>query len=92
MEPEDSLPCSQQPATCSYYQSDDSSPQYPNLHLTSILILLPIYVQVFRLVFSLQVFPTKILYAFFTSPMRAPCLVHLILLDFITLINFIEVY
>jgi hypothetical protein len=37
-------------------------------------------------------FPTKIVYAFLTSPMCAPRPAHLILLDFISLIIFCELY
>jgi hypothetical protein len=37
-------------------------------------------------------FPTKILYAFLTSPMRATFIAHLILLDLITIIIFGQAY
>jgi hypothetical protein len=37
-------------------------------------------------------FSTKILYEFLTSPTRATCPLHLILLDFITLIMYNEIY
>jgi hypothetical protein len=37
----------------------------------------PIYALVFQVVFSLRVFPTKILYTFLSSPMRARCPAHL---------------
>jgi hypothetical protein len=33
MEPESTLPCSQEPATGPYYESDESSPQTHNLFL-----------------------------------------------------------
>jgi hypothetical protein len=40
MEPEGSLPCSQQPSTGPYAEQDKSSPYYPTLiSLRSILIL-----------------------------------------------------
>jgi len=37
-------------------------------------------------------FPTKILYTFFISPMRATCSYHVIFLDSIALITFCEAY
>jgi len=65
---------------------------FPPFSLRSILILsshlcLRLPSGLFR-----SVFPTKILYAFIISPMRATCLVHLIFLDLITLIIFGETY
>jgi hypothetical protein len=85
MEPEVSLPYSQEPATSPYPQPDESSPSYL-MSLTSILIssnhlclglprrLLP------------SGFPTKTLYALLFSHMRTTDTVHLTLLDLIILI------
>jgi hypothetical protein len=39
MGPEGSLPCSQEPSTCPYPEPDESSPFYPSLFLTSILLV-----------------------------------------------------
>jgi len=78
MEPEGSLPSPQQPATGPYPEPDESSPQLPTVSLRSILSL--------PSVLYLSGFPTKTLYAFIISPMRATWPVHLILLYLITLI------
>jgi hypothetical protein len=76
MEPEDSLPLSQESAT----------DPYPELLLivSSHLLL--------RLPSVPSGFPTKILYAFLISPMRASFPTHLILLDLSTLIVYGEEY
>ena len=60
MELEGSLPHSQQPATCSYPESDRSSPRpHPTSQIT-ILILSSIYAWVFQVVFVfLYIFYTR---------------------------------
>ena len=85
MEPEGSLPHSQVPATYPYIGPDRSSPYPPHpTSWRSILILsshLHLSIPSGRF---LTGFPTTILSAFLLSPIRATCLTHLILLDFIT--------
>jgi hypothetical protein len=81
MEPEGSLPRSQDPATGPYPEPDES-----------ILILctdLSLGVPSVLLSFG---FPTKILYTFLISSMHANCHAHLILLDLITQIMSGEAY
>jgi hypothetical protein len=88
MEREGSLPCSQGPSTGPYPEPDKS------VHTT------PSYLS--KIHFHLRLglpsglfpsgFPTKILYAFLFSLIRATCLAHLILLYLIILIIFGEQY
>jgi hypothetical protein len=77
MESEGSLPCSQEPATCPFTETDESGPQ---LATCSSERPLPFG------------FPINILYAFLISPMRATCPAPLILSDWITLIIVGDVY
>jgi len=76
MEPEVSLPYSQQPTAGPYPEPDESSPHPPTLR--SILILL----SHLGLGLSRGLYPsgfvTKIAYAFHTSPLRATCPAHLV--------------
>jgi len=83
MEPEDSLQCSQEPATGPYPQPDASSPHLPTW-LSSYLQL-----GILNGLFP-SGFLTKILFAFLTSPMCATWLIHLVmdLMDLITLITY----
>jgi hypothetical protein len=91
VEPEGSLPCSQEPSTGPYPEPDRSSPYHP-ICLRSILILSTDL----RLGLSSGLFPsgfpTNILYAFLFSPIRATCPAHFILLDLIILIMLCEEY
>jgi hypothetical protein len=70
MEPEGSLPCSQEPSTVPYLEPDQSNLYHP-ISLRSILILSTHL----RLGLHNGLFPsgffTNILYAFFFSPIRA---------------------
>ena len=92
MEPEGSLPNSQQPATCPYPEPDQSSLCPHPTSLRSILISSPIL----RLDLSSGLFPsglpTKTLYAPLLSPKRATCPTHLSLLGLVTQMIFGEKY
>jgi hypothetical protein len=85
MEPEGSLPCSQEPSTGPYPQPNQSSQYQPILYRRSILIL-PIYLRLGIPIGLLPSgFPTSISYALI-FPIRATCSVHRILLDLIIII------
>jgi hypothetical protein len=92
MEPESSLPCSQESSTGLYPESDRSTPYHPILSLRYILIL---YTHL-RLGLPSGLFPsgfpTNILFAFLVFSIRATCPAHLIFLDLIILIMFEEDY
>jgi hypothetical protein len=81
VEPEGSLPCSEEPSSSPYPEPDRSSPYHPNpISLRSTLIL-PTHL---RLCLPSGLFyfgfPTKILYTFVFCPISASCPAHLILL------------
>jgi hypothetical protein len=84
-EPDGSSPHSQQPATCPYPEPGGSTPHpptsLPKVHFDPIL---PSVSWSFKWSFP-SGFPTKTLYTFLPSPMRATCPAHLILLDLICL-------
>jgi hypothetical protein len=96
-EPQGSIPNSQQLSTCSYPEPEQSSPHHPILTPQDLAqYYLPIYVLVLRLGLPTGLlsprFLTNHLYAFLFSPIRATCLVHLILLDLIILTILDEEY
>jgi hypothetical protein len=88
MDPEGSLPCSQEPATSHRPEPDASIhnflPHFPKVRSNIVLPSTPRSLKCFYLLS----FVTWSLYAFLVSPMCATCSVHLTLLDLITLTNF----
>lgn len=92
MEPEGSLPSSQDDATSPCPEPHESSSRAKSLSLRYFLILLThLRLRTVRGVFPLR-FQTTVFYEFFISPLRAACAAHLMRLDFITLIMFGEGY
>ena len=92
MEPEGSLPHSQEPATCPYPEPDQSSP-CPYHTSWRLVLILSCHLRLDLPSVLFRSGPdTKTLYAPLLSPIRATCLAHFILLDFITRIVFGEEY
>jgi len=92
MEPEGSLPCSQELATGPYSESHNiHSASFYLISLRSILILFSLMCLDLLSGLLPSGFLTKILYAFLIAPMYATCPTHLIFLDLITLMIFGEV-
>jgi hypothetical protein len=90
MEPEGSIPCSQEPSTGPHPEPYQSNPHHPILSvLRSILILFTHLRLGLRSGLFPSSFPTNILYS---SSIRAACPAHLILLDLIILIILGEEY
>jgi hypothetical protein len=87
MEPEGSLPRSQELTICTYPEPDQSSPQHSILFLRGPTLMLFNHL---RLDLPSGPFPsgfnTNELYTFIFPPIRATCPAHLILLDLIALI------
>jgi hypothetical protein len=93
MVPEGSLPCSQEPATGTYSEPDESSPHIPTLFPCDPFKCYPtIYTLVFQVVSSVQVYQTNIFMVFSSLPMYATCAAHLILTGVIIIIIFDETY
>ena len=92
MEPEGSLPHSQQPATCPCPEPDQSSPVRPS-HFLNILhnIILPSMRGSSKWPLSIR-FSYQNLYTPLLFPIRAICTAHLFFLDLITRIIFGEQY
>jgi hypothetical protein len=82
IEPENSLPCSQESSTGPYPKPDQCSPYQPILSRLRFTFTLSTHL-CFGLPSGLfpSGFPTNILHAFFFSSIRSMCLSHLILFD-----------
>jgi hypothetical protein len=91
MKSKGSLPHSQEPATCSCTEADQSSLCHP-FHFSKVtLILSSIYAWVFQVVSFTQVLPSKTQHARLLSHIRATCTAHLSL-GLVTRVIFGEEY
>jgi hypothetical protein len=81
MEPEGSLPCSQELSTGPYPEADRSSPYHPILSPLRSILILSTHLRL-GLPNGLlpSGFPTNILYLLLFSPIHATCPAHLILM------------
>jgi hypothetical protein len=89
MEPEGSLPRSQELSTCTYPEPDQSGPQHSILSLTILMLYNPLHL---RLPIGLYQsgFPTRRRSSSPPFPLHAPPPIH-ILLDFIILIRRVQI-
>jgi hypothetical protein len=85
MEPEGSLPCSEEPSIDLYPEPDRSNSYHPIITLLRVILILYTHL---RLSLSSGLFRSipNIVYAFLFYVIRAICRAHLILLDLIILI------
>jgi hypothetical protein len=86
MEPEGSLPCSQEPATGPYQSQTNPIHSLHSIYLIPLLILSSHICLSLSSDLFLSVHSNKILYVFLTLPMRAFCNIHLVPLDLIPVI------
>jgi hypothetical protein len=86
MEPDDSLPCSQKPSTCSYPQPDQSSSHHPIPSLVRSILILSTHLRLYlpKSLYPSGFFTISCIHSFY--PIRATCPARLILLDLIMLI------
>jgi hypothetical protein len=87
MEPKRSVLCSQEPADGSYSEPDESSAKFPTLFPTrSILIFSSLLSLSLPRSLPSRFSDQNFVYIFHLSLVRATCLAHLFVVDFITLI------
>jgi hypothetical protein len=86
MEPEGSLPCTQESATGLYHESDGTRPYWTDTIYLRTILILSSHLRLCRPSDLTSFVPTKALYAFLFSPMRATCSASLTLIDLSILI------